>query len=73
MCEEQTYKIYPEPGRLYRHYKGGVYEFLFLAPHSETGEVLVIYKSVLYGSYHARPLDVWNSKLDNGDYRFKII
>ena len=40
---------YPEPGGKYRHYKGGVYEFLFMAPHSETGDKLVIYKSVLSG------------------------
>ena len=70
---------YPEPGRLYRHYKGGVYEFLFMAPHSETGDKLVIYKSVLFGSYHARPLEVWNSELEakNGlitaQKRFEII
>ena len=51
---------YPQPNRLYNHYKGGIYEFLFMAPHTETGETLVIYKSVLFGSYYARPLDVWN-------------
>ena len=70
---------YPESGKLYRHYKGGVYEFLFMAPHSETGENLVIYKSVLFGSYHARPLDDWNSDLEakngliTGQKRFEII
>jgi len=26
---------YPMPGRLYEHYKGGVYEFLFLSKHTE--------------------------------------
>lgn len=35
------------PGR-YRHYKGGEYEVLFEARHSETEEVLVVYRT-LYG------------------------
>ena len=35
------------PGR-YRHYKGGEYEVLFEARHSETEEVLVVYRP-LYG------------------------
>jgi len=50
---------YPSPGRLYKHYKIGIYEFLFMVPHTETGEDLVIYKSVLFGSYYARPLSQW--------------
>jgi hypothetical protein len=62
---------YPQPSRLYRHYKGGIYEFLFLAPHTETGETLVIYKSVLFGSYYARPLSTWNEEVD-GKKRFEI-
>lgn len=35
------------PGR-YRHYKGGEYEVLFEARHSETGELMVVYRA-LYG------------------------
>lgn len=35
------------PGR-YRHYKGGEYEVLFEACHSESGEALVVYRA-LYG------------------------
>ena len=67
-------KNYPLFGRCYRHYKGGEYKFLFLAPHTETGEVLVIYKSLLYGSYHARPLDEWNKPLEGTDQkRFELI
>lgn len=63
---------YPQPGRLYKHYKGGIYEFLFMAPHTETGETLVIYKSVLFGSYYARPLDIWNGVTEDGVKRFEI-
>lgn len=62
---------YPQPGRLYKHYKGGIYEFLFMAPHTEIDEILVIYKSVLFGSYYARPLSTWNEEVD-GKKRFEI-
>jgi len=43
------------PGR-YRHYKGGEYEVLFEARHSETEEPLVVYRA-LYGEhgYWVRP------------------
>lgn len=37
------------PGR-YRHYKGPEYEVLFEARHSETEEVLVVYRA-LYGEH----------------------
>ncbi len=33
----------PVPGR-YRHYKGGEYEVLGVARHSETDELLVVYR-----------------------------
>jgi hypothetical protein len=36
-----------EPGT-YRHYKGGLYEVLGVARHSETEEELVVYRA-LYG------------------------
>lgn len=40
-------------GGKYRHFKGGEYEVIALAKHSETGEKLVIYKSL------SNPDDVW--------------
>ena len=61
---------YPEPGKKYKHYKGGLYEVLFLSKHTETDEVLVNYKSFNgfslrdYGSYYSRPLDSWNDKVE---------
>jgi hypothetical protein len=45
----------PVPG-IYRHYKGGLYEVLGIAQHSESREPLVMYRA-LYGEYGlwARP------------------
>lgn len=42
---------------IYRHYKGGLYEVLGLARHSESEEWLVVYRA-LYGDYGlwVRPL-----------------
>jgi len=37
----------PRPG-LYRHYKGNDYRVIYLARHSETQEVVVVYQA-LYG------------------------
>ncbi|MBZ6067223.1 DUF1653 domain-containing protein [Aeromonas schubertii] len=40
---------------LWRHYKGGLYEVLTEARHSERDELLVIYRSVEDGTCYARP------------------
>ena len=45
---------------IYRHYKGGMYEVIDIARHSETLEVLVIYRNVATGEYWARPISMWN-------------
>jgi hypothetical protein len=46
--------------RVYRHHKGGLYRVLFLARHSETEEVMVVYQA-LYGErgYWVRPLSLF--------------
>ncbi len=48
------------PGR-YRHFKGGEYELLYLAKHSETMEEMVVYRA-LYGEggVWVRPASMWN-------------
>lgn len=63
---------YPNPGGIYQHYKGGLYEVLFLSTHTETDEVLVNYKSLHFGSYYSRPISNWNQKTPDGIYRFTL-
>ena len=46
----------PAPGDRYRHFKGGVYEVLLTAKHSETDEQLVVYRPEGSGQWWARPL-----------------
>ncbi len=45
----------------YRHFKGGEYEVLHIARHSESEELLVVYRA-LYGKGEVwvRPLSMWN-------------
>ena len=49
----------PAPGK-YRHYKGNYYQVLHVARHSETEELLVVYRS-LYGDsgIWVRPLKMF--------------
>ena len=50
---------------IYRHYKGGIYEVIGLAKHSETLEDMVVYKA-LYGEQGTwvRPLSMWNDPIE---------
>ena len=46
---------------IYRHYKGGRYEVIGIARHSETLEEMVVYRA-LYGEggLWVRPASMWN-------------
>lgn len=67
-----------QTGRIYRHYKGNLYQVLYIALHTETEEPLVIYQA-LYGERKiwARPLDMFaeNVTLPDGNVaaRFALV
>ena len=52
-----------KPGK-YRHFKGGEYELIGIARHSETLEPMVVYRA-LYGEFGVwvRPADMWNEEI----------
>ena len=53
------------PLGVYRHYKGNQYEVVGFAKHSETLEVMVVYKA-LYGEggTWVRPLSMWENQVE---------
>ena len=55
----------PLPGEIYTHYKGGTYKIICLSVHTESQEKLVIYKSLNFGSIHARPLEIFMDDVSN--------
>jgi len=57
-----------KPGK-YRHFKGGLYQVLGIASHSETGEPMVVYRA-LYGEggLWVRPAAMWTEQVDRDGY-----
>lgn len=57
-----------QPGR-YRHFKGGEYQVLFTARHSETQEPMVVYRA-LYGEggLWVRPAAMWAEPVERDGY-----
>ena len=65
------------PQGIYRHYKGSLYQVLHTAKHSETEELLVVYRC-LYGEYGVwvRPLSMFTEivNIDGKEVpRFELI
>ncbi len=50
---------------IYKHYKGNLYELLYIANHSETLEKMVVYKA-LYGEGEVwvRPAFMWDELVE---------
>ena len=59
------------PGR-YRHFKGGEYQVLGVAKHSETLEPMVVYRA-LYGEggLWVRPAAMWNETVERDGRIFR--
>ena len=53
---------------IYKHFKGGFYQVLNVAKHTETGEMLVVYREVSKDTIYARPYDMFTSKVDKEKY-----
>jgi len=66
-------KHYPQPREKWQHYKGGQYEIVCMCNHTDTNEVLVIYKSLSFGGWHARPYSEWYEQVGEDKYNFPII
>lgn len=49
---------------IYRHFKGGMYEVLGIAIHSETEEEMVIYRCLKNNSLWVRPKKMWEEKIE---------
>jgi hypothetical protein len=60
-----------KPG-IYRHFKGGEYEVLAIARHSETEEPMVVYRA-LYGEggVWVRPAGMWYETVERGGQRYR--
>jgi len=65
---------YPQPGEKWQHYKGGQYEIVCMCNHTETNEILVIYRSLSFGGFHARPYSEWHDilKIEDGRRRYEV-
>ncbi len=67
-CEEARRTI---PAGFYRHFMGGEYEVTAIARHSETGEAMVVYRSVRSGDTWVRPADMWNETLERNGKTYR--
>ena len=61
----------PKKG-IYRHFKGNRYEVVDFVKHSETTEIMVLYRA-LYGEGElwVRPLDMWDEEIERDGKKIK--
>jgi hypothetical protein len=76
-AKQNKQRGYPEPGEVWQHYKGGRYEIVAMCNHTDTDEVLVIYRSLSFGGFHARPYSEWHDEVESNKtgkaYRFELV
>jgi hypothetical protein len=58
---------------VYRHYKGGLYELVTEAQHSETNERMIVYKNLRTGETWVRPAAMFHQELEPGKRRFEVV
>ncbi len=70
----------PQPGEVYRHFKGNVYEIVLIARDSETLEEKVVYKNVDGTAAYVRALAMFMSPINKEkypnatqEYRFELL
>ena len=63
MEKQNNWVYYPQPNEIWQHYKGGKYQIVAMCNHTTTDEVLVIYKSLSFGGFHARPYSEWHEQV----------
>ena len=54
----------------YRHFKGGIYEVLEIATHSETMEEMVVYRNRESGKWWVRPASMWNETVERDGHSY---
>ena len=60
------------PGK-YRHFKGGLYEVIGMAKHSENGEEMVVYRNDGDGKVWVRPKMMFMDRVNDETYRFTLL
>lgn len=57
----------PQPGELWRHWKGGLYCIVGVGRHTETEEKFVVYWSFGHRNLNCRPLEMFMEILGDTD------
>jgi hypothetical protein len=57
----------------YKHYKGGLYFVLTTGKHSETTEPMVLYYSLHYFTWWARPASMWDDLVDLEPVDYEVL
>lgn len=65
-----TTSLTPHAGAIYRHYKGGLYEVLFIGTQESTQEPCVIYQALSNNVVWVRDVSSWCERTEDGVERF---